>query len=309
MYDLTNKLVDCSELTDMVGGEQIFEMIKTMCDGEDNGEWARFEDMIKYGFLTVSIGGIFMFCKRLGPSHVNIEIIKPVDVVGEVRMNAAKDGATLVIPSDSIPGSYVDTVYYWSNGPDVKLVGYKTVETEIPEGTERIFTDGDKKTFMKLGPNFEIQVYLTPSWLTPVDQHGTARMWGRAKKTMGSPTLDLDVKILTENFGDIVKGEELSEPNNISAQDIIKAGLGHISDRAVTYDKPEGERSMASTVQAFNTVTGHNLTEEQGWHFMTLLKIVRSQQGDFKVDNYEDGSAYFGLAGEAASKERNDETK
>jgi len=45
-------------------------------------------------------------------------------------------------------------------------------------------------------------------------------------------------------------------------------------------------------------------TEEKGWLFMVLLKIVRSQQGDFKLDNYEDGGAYFGLMGEAANKER-----
>ena len=30
----------------------------------------------------------------------------------------------------------------------------------------------------------------------------------------------------------------------------------------------------------------------------------RAQQGQFKADNYEDGAAYFGLMGEAASKGR-----
>lgn len=36
---------------------------------------------------------------------------------------------------------------------------------------------------------------------------------------------------------------------------------------------------------------------------MALLKAVRSQQGRFKADNYEDGAAYFALAGEAAAAE------
>src|SRR5690606_34517339 len=78
----------------------------------------------------------------------------------------------------------------------------------------------------------------------------------------------------------------------------------HLKDRAETYDKPAGERSMAATVSAFHAVTGVSMTEEQGWLFMVLLKAVRSQQGRFKADNYEDGAAYFALAGEAAAVDR-----
>lgn len=77
-----------------------------------------------------------------------------------------------------------------------------------------------------------------------------------------------------------------------------------MKDRAATYDKPEGERSMGATVEAFKAVTGHALTEEQGWLFMTLLKAVRSQQGAYRADSYEDGAAYFALAGEAAGRYR-----
>jgi hypothetical protein len=36
---------------------------------------------------------------------------------------------------------------------------------------------------------------------------------------------------------------------------------------------------------------------------MALLKAVRSQQGAFKMDSFEDGAAYFALAGESASNE------
>ena len=75
-------------------------------------------------------------------------------------------------------------------------------------------------------------------------------------------------------------------------------------ERAATYDRPEGERSMATTVEAFRAVTGQALTEEQGWLFMALLKAVRSQQGAFRADSYEDGAAYFALAGEAAHAAR-----
>jgi len=90
----------------------------------------------------------------------------------------------------------------------------------------------------------------------------------------------------------------------MKAHEILEAGLGHMKDRSATYDKPAGERSMGATVDAFRAITGHDLTEEQGWLFMGLLKMVRSQQGGFRADNYEDLAAYAGLQGEAAWAER-----
>lgn len=90
----------------------------------------------------------------------------------------------------------------------------------------------------------------------------------------------------------------------MKAPDILTAALGHMQDRAATYDKPEGERSMPATVAAFNALTGHNLTAEQGWLFMTVLKLCRTQQGGHRPDNYEDGAAYFALMGEQAACDR-----
>lgn len=89
-----------------------------------------------------------------------------------------------------------------------------------------------------------------------------------------------------------------------NAAGYCSAAMGHMEDRAVTYDSPGGERSMEKTVIAFNALTGHNLTEEQGWLFMETLKLARSQQGQFKRDNYEDAVAYAALRGEAAEKHR-----
>ena len=73
---------------------------------------------------------------------------------------------------------------------------------------------------------------------------------------------------------------------------------------------------MSKTVAAFNAMTGHSLTEEQGWKFMVCLKLVRSEHdargvesptGNRKrqTDNFVDGAAYFGLAGEAAENTSN----
>lgn len=91
----------------------------------------------------------------------------------------------------------------------------------------------------------------------------------------------------------------------VQAVDVLKAGVEHMQERASTYDKPSGERSMSKTVAAFNIIADCSLTEEQGWLFIGILKKVRSQQGGFRLDNYEDEAAYAALRAECASVERN----
>ena len=84
----------------------------------------------------------------------------------------------------------------------------------------------------------------------------------------------------------------------MKANDLLRQSINEMDDRAKTYDSKDGERSMWKTVEMFNELTGHNLTEQQGWKFMILLKLARSEQGAHKDDNYIDGAAYFSLAGE-----------
>jgi hypothetical protein len=93
-------------------------------------------------------------------------------------------------------------------------------------------------------------------------------------------------------------------PASPSAPQILRTAIGHMEERAATYDQPQGERSMGKTVAMFNTLTEAKLTEEQGWLFMACLKMVRAQQGGYRADSYEDGAAYFALAGESAAQER-----
>lgn len=89
-----------------------------------------------------------------------------------------------------------------------------------------------------------------------------------------------------------------------SAHTFLEKGVQHMKDRAVQRDSEDGERSMKACVDAFNAMFGHNLTETQGWQFMVLLKMARSRN-KFNPDDYEDGAAYTGLAGEAHSNEQN----
>lgn len=103
----------------------------------------------------------------------------------------------------------------------------------------------------------------------------------------------------------IATREPVLPTNTVTAHSICQAAMGHMDDRATTYDQKGGERSMGKTVTAFNALTGHSLTEEQGWLLMELLKCARSQQGNYRADNYEDATAYAALRGEAAAHERN----
>ena len=87
---------------------------------------------------------------------------------------------------------------------------------------------------------------------------------------------------------------------NPTAPDILTAAAKHMTDRAKTYDKPGGERSMGQTVAAFNAITGRNLQESEGWLLMQILKDVRDRQRtEPHVDSLEDGVAYAALKAEA----------
>lgn len=100
-----------------------------------------------------------------------------------------------------------------------------------------------------------------------------------------------------------IKDPTRPEKDAPTAHQLLSNAAAHMQDRAATYDKPEGERSMAATVAAFNAVTGHNLTEAHGWLLMTILKMVRDNQRETAhTDSCEDLVAYASLYGEARLK-------
>ena len=74
--------------------------------------------------------------------------------------------------------------------------------------------------------------------------------------------------------------------------------------RAATYDKPDGERSMGKAVEAFNAITGRELTEAEGWLLLAVLKNVRLfQRPGYHADSAEDAVAYGALLAEAKARE------
>lgn len=76
--------------------------------------------------------------------------------------------------------------------------------------------------------------------------------------------------------------------------------------RAALRDTPQGERVVSTLVEMFNTLTGHELSEADGWKFMLLVKLVRSENGKYHPDDYVDLAAYSSLLGECESKENED---
>lgn len=65
----------------------------------------------------------------------------------------------------------------------------------------------------------------------------------------------------------------------------------------------EPERSMSRIVEAFNTATGHVLSEGDGWLFMVVLKVVRAARGAAPgLDTFRDMAGYAALAGECYGK-------
>ena len=95
---------------------------------------------------------------------------------------------------------------------------------------------------------------------------------------------------------------EIARP--IGADEILQVANEAIAQRGVMYDSTgqQQERSMGKVVAMFNALTGHELTNEQGWKFMCLLKLARSEQGEFSLDSFIDLAAYAALAGEEAAK-------
>lgn len=92
--------------------------------------------------------------------------------------------------------------------------------------------------------------------------------------------------------------------NQVTAPELLETAQGHMMDRAKTYDKPQGERSMGKTVQAFNTITGKDLTEAEGWLLLQILKQVRLfTHPGYHADSAEDNIAYAALMAEAKAKE------
>lgn len=94
-------------------------------------------------------------------------------------------------------------------------------------------------------------------------------------------------------------------PPSVQAPELLGRAARHMHDRASTYDAPGGERSMGKAVTAFNAITGHTLSESEGWLLLQVLKDVRNfSRGKPHQDSLEDCIAYAALKAEARGEGR-----
>jgi hypothetical protein len=100
--------------------------------------------------------------------------------------------------------------------------------------------------------------------------------------------------------------EHYDEPPAIectrTAEQFLSQAADLLIERGKQYDKPDGERSMGSTVKAFNAITNKTLSESEGWLFMSILKRVRQFQGPYHKDSAEDSVSYAALEAEALER-------
>lgn len=77
-----------------------------------------------------------------------------------------------------------------------------------------------------------------------------------------------------------------------------------LGERGKSYDTDAGERYMKNAVRAFNAITGHGMTEGDGWLFMQMVKDARQWQREgFHRDSAEDAVAYAALKAEALARD------
>jgi len=86
--------------------------------------------------------------------------------------------------------------------------------------------------------------------------------------------------------------------DQVTAADLLISAAEIIDQRGKRRDTSKGERSMSLTVKMFNARFGAEITESQGWAFMSCLKHARMAAGKFNEDDYLDAVAYEALHAE-----------
>lgn len=113
----------------------------------------------------------------------------------------------------------------------------------------------------------------------------------------------------------IAELEALAKGSKLDQEAEIIKGLSHSvdflnyaaeiqSNRAATYDTPEGERSMGKAVGMLNTLRNLSLKTSDGWALLVFLKMVRGEQrASFHADSAVDSVSYLALYSEELKRE------
>ena len=86
---------------------------------------------------------------------------------------------------------------------------------------------------------------------------------------------------------------------NNTSEYFLQRAIDLQQERGKEYDNGQ-ERSMGRVVEAFNIITGKQLSESEGWLFMQILKDVRQwTKPEYHQDSAEDCVSYAALKAEA----------
>ena len=176
-----------------------------------------------------------------------------------------------------------------------------TMPTDYPKGTHIVvaFRKEPKTYFYRKMSAENLFVFTAQNvWvdsgftLTTLLRHAKKVVWATDNLT---PIIEAWYQAQTKDS--LVDKPSQPEPTKLDAPMLCKRAYDLLSERGKQYDGLNQERSMASTIAAFNAIYGTTMTELQGWHFMCLLKMVRQRAGGH-VDSAEDLIAYAALAAE-----------
>jgi hypothetical protein len=146
------------------------------------------------------------------------------------------------------------------------------------------------------------------AWADAERRMDTIGQNGNTAEHYDAPPLKLhsEKEKMQKIISDLKAAEHYKEPPAIkytrTAEQFLSQAADLLIERGKQYDKPGGERSMGSTVKAFNAITNKTLSESEGWLFMSILKRVRQFQGPYHKDSAEDAVSYSALEAEALER-------
>jgi hypothetical protein len=181
---------------------------------------------------------------------------------------------------------------------ELKLLAEKV--TEWPE-------DADTGAWLEGGEGWAFYGWKNTS---PPDSYSTftRHQWKTARIDLGlinpftSPEEDEAWAEREAHINAIARNGEPAIEYTRTAEQFLSQAADLLIERGKQYDKPGGERSMGSTVKAFNAITNKTLSESEGWLFMSILKRVRQFQGPYHKDSAEDAVSYASLEAEALER-------
>lgn len=87
-------------------------------------------------------------------------------------------------------------------------------------------------------------------------------------------------------------------PPAAGAPAILQSALDALSQRAAIRDQPGGERSAARAAAILSAWKGREYSEDDVWSVLLAVKLARSEQGAFHLDDYIDLCGYAALLAE-----------